>query len=363
MAADKWMLRLSVKVLSEKALLGLESEPTFQVGSVLVTAKDSAGYFVLEARDFVTEDEALAYVPYLKTGLWNLAIDRNIAFVPFFERRDITRPDDPEEAARNLEKSFKVPYTGPVHGLTQEAGFSVYQASENILFISMDGGKAYVLTPWKMVEKALSEGIQFGNAGSEKTDPNLTTALDLYLAHFSESSIRAKFLTLMMALEVLAPVTEKHAVAVGMLTDFAATVQVKLNTTIDDEARDALQALHKDIEFRKETSIRRRVRRLILDGTPLPEAERLEWARKVVKAYDLRGSMVHSGTVELKVLSEAHSVALDAVKLILGARLGLETMLTVKSNPSDTHHPKAAPASGESLETERSFIGTTVSSR
>ncbi|MCQ4347010.1 hypothetical protein NGA35_06125 [Pseudomonas stutzeri] len=320
MPAEKWTLRLSVKLLGEKTVSGLESEPTFQVGTVQITAKERAGHLVLQASNFDSAAAALAYVPHLKAGLWNLAIDRNIAFVPYFEQRDITRADEPEQAAINLNKGFSLPYTGPVHGLTEETGVTVYRTGENIRFLSMSA-TGCVSTPWAMVEKALSEGIQLGNVVSDQSDPGLATALDLYLAHLSESSIRARFLTLMMALEILAPVAEKHTEAVLLLKEFSATVQAKLNSTSDNEACDALQALLREIEFRKETSIRRRVRKLVLDVAPLPEPELNEFARKVVSAYDLRGSLVHTGAVDVQALSDAYAVTLEAIKLILQVRL------------------------------------------
>lgn len=320
MPTEKWTLRLSVKLLEEKSLSGLESEPAFQVGAVEISAKARAGHLVLQACDFDSEAAAMAYVPQLKAGLWNLAIDRNISFIPYFEQRHITRTDDPEQAGRNLSQQFNLPYTGPVHGLTEEAGVTVYRSGENIRFISMSA-TGYVSTPWAMVEKALGEGIQLGSAVSEQLDSDLATALDLYLAHLSEISIRARFLTLMMALEVLAPVTEKHVDAVVLLKDFSATVQTKLNEVLDEDARDALQALLREIDFRKENSIRRRVRKLVLDVVPLPESELKELARKVVSAYDLRGSLVHTGAVDNQALSDAHAVALKATKLILKERL------------------------------------------
>ncbi|SFP21189.1 hypothetical protein SAMN05216229_10111 [Geopseudomonas sagittaria] len=323
MPAEKWTLRLSVKLLGEKSVSGLESEPTFQVGTLQITAKERTGHLVLQARDFDSEAAAVAYVPHLKAGLWNLSIERNIAFVPYFQRREIIRANDPEGAAKHLDKGFNLPYTGPVHGLTEEAGFTVYRGGENIRFFSMSA-TGYVSTPWAMVEESLSEGIQLGNVVSDQTDPRLDIALDLYLAHLSESSTRARFLTLMMALEVLAPEADKHAEAVVLLQKFAAMVQAKLNATSDDEAYDALQALLREIDFRKETSIRRRVRKLVLDVAPLSEPELNKLARKVVNAYDLRGSLVHTGTVDAQALSDAYAVVLNAIKLILQVRLGIK---------------------------------------
>ncbi|MEH6387153.1 MAG: hypothetical protein V7772_04665 [Pseudomonas profundi] len=228
----------------------MESEPTLQVGTVNITAKVRAGHFVLQACDFDSEAATLAYVPQLKRGLWNIAIDRGISFVPHFEQRHITRADDPEQAGRNLSQQFNFSYTGPVHGLTEEAGVTVYRSGENIRFVSMNA-TGYVATPWAMVELALSAGLQFGGAVSEPLDSELATALDLYLAHLSEISTRARFLALMMTLEVLAPMTEKHADAVVLLEGFAATVQTKLKEELNEETHDALQTLLREIEFRK----------------------------------------------------------------------------------------------------------------
>lgn len=286
-----------------------------------ITAKLKAGHFVLEAHGFDSEEVALAYAPQLTIGLWNLAIDRHISFVPYFEQRRITRAADPEQAGRNLSSQFGRPYTGPLHGLTDEAGITVYRSDEHICFASMRGA-GYSATPWALVEQSLVEGIELGvSYGPLSSD--LATALDLYLAHLSETSIRARFLTLIMALEVLSPVTEKHPAAVALLNDFAGMVQAKLDDAPDEDALDALQALTREIGFRKETSIRRRVRQLILNDAPLPDSELQEFARNVVHAYDLRGALTHTGSVDDQALGNAYEVALKAIKLLLKARLHL----------------------------------------
>lgn len=151
-------------LLEEKSVLGLEAEPTFKAGAVEITVKLRAGHFVLEAHDFDSEAAALAYVPQLTVGLWNLAIDRYISFVPYFEQRRITRAADPEQAGRNLNsQSVYLPYTGLVHGLTEEAGITVYRSDEHIRFASMRG-TGYSASPWALVEQALGEGIELGTS-------------------------------------------------------------------------------------------------------------------------------------------------------------------------------------------------------
>jgi hypothetical protein len=217
MNPPRYTLRVSVKVLG-KAINGLETEPSITVGQIMVTVKQRWPFLILLARDFGSEADAEAFLTQIQGGLWNIAIEHNIAFNPYFERRSITRSADPEEAARNLAKNFGFTEPiEPVHGLSDEEGYTIFQSGENIRYFAIHGGHAYVSTGWDSVSKTLAEGFQNVRPIAEGQDTGLTTAIDLYLANFYETAIRARFLTLMMCLEVLAPVTEKHAAAVRAL--------------------------------------------------------------------------------------------------------------------------------------------------
>jgi hypothetical protein len=109
---------------------------------------------------------------------------------------------------------------------------------------------------------------------------------------------------------------------VQVLSEFKRKV-AQLAEAMEGEERDALEALLREFDFKMETSIRRRVRSLVLEEVPLPKVARTDLATKVVKAYDLRGSVLHTGAVDLQALNEAHETTLKAVKLLLRARLGL----------------------------------------
>lgn len=326
MKTPRYLLRVSVKVLGKEPIKGLEAEPSIEVGPVTVTVKQRWPFLILLVRDFASETDAEAYLPRVRGGLYAIAIEYNIAFTPYFERRSITRPEDPEQAARNLARSFgqevREP-VDPVHGLTEEEGYTIFRTDENIRFLAMGEVTAYVSTTWEIVRKALVEGIQNAQPLQEGLLTDTTTALDLYLACFYETSVRARFLTLMTCLEVLAPITEKHKTAVQELSTFKAHLETVLAGVTEEEERDALEALVRELEFKKETSIRRRVRNLVLAEAPLTKNARSDLAKKVVNAYDLRGSVVHVGAVDSQALSEAHEIALQVVKLLLRARLGL----------------------------------------
>jgi hypothetical protein len=322
----RYTLRVSVRMLEKESILGLDSEPSITIGAIRITVKQHGPYLVLQAENFDSESNAEAFLPHIKRGLWNIAIEHNIAFSSYSERRDITRPENPEVAARNLAKSFGMIVTEPVqpvHGLTEEEGYTIFPTNENIRFLSLGDCTGHVSQAWEAVEKTLRESLQKSKSGVDKLDNALSIAIDLYLSHFYEASIRARFLTLMMALEVLAPVTEKHPEVVKILADFQKAIETQISNTTNLETLDALEALRREINFRKETSIRRRVRSLVLNEAPLDESSRRNLAKKIVAAYDLRGTVVHTGAIDQQILSEANDTVLQTVKLILRVRLGL----------------------------------------
>lgn len=320
-------LRVAVKTLGEDPVAGLEPNSGFQVGVVRVAINQKGRYLILKAGNFATELDAEKFLPRLKLGLWNLALQYNVSFISDFEKREITRSIDPIKAGQNLAINFGLPDIGPVHGLADEGGFAIFPSKENIRFFGMGDASGRSSTQMSDVVRVLAEGIEHFEPSNNSIDDAFCTALDLYLSQFQEVSIRARFLTLMMALEVLAPITEKHTVTQKLLLELNQRIDIEKSCCPDEDARDALDALQHELKFRKETSIRRRVRRLILDETILEKEEKETLARKVVRAYDLRGKLAHTGFVNLSDLYEAHDIVFNAVKLILQTRLGFITSL------------------------------------
>lgn len=324
---SRYSLRLAVKLHAAAAIAKLSPESTIEIDSISVRVKQRDLTLVLQASPFTSELEAERFLPKLKGGLWNMALEHDIAFTPFFERRFITRAPDPRAAAKNLAEGFGMQSQddlAPVHGLTEEEGYTIFKTDENIKFLAFGGASRMSTTDWNEVSRSLDDGMRQAPQQTEDCEEeNLSTAINLYLSNFYETSIRARFLTLMMVLEVLAPATQKHPVAIQLLRDLQAEIDSKLATEVDQDVRNALESLRKETEFRRETSIRRRVRRLVLDEVPLNEMEREALAKKVVAAYDLRGSVVHTGSVDFGALVEANNNALVAVKLLLRKRLGL----------------------------------------
>lgn len=324
----RYVLRVAVNLHSINAIADLETATEFIIGEIHLTMAKHDRYLVLKAGEFITEDDANQFLSRIKAGLWNLALEYNIAFRPDFSRRQITRSADPEGAGRNLAQAFGLEITGSVHGLADEGGFTVFESDEDIKFISFGTARGYVTTQLKDVIRVIKEGIEAADVNVVSKDPKLSTAIDLYLAHFYEQSIRARFLTLIMVLEVMAPVTEKHLAAQELISKWKAELQEQLSQVHERETVDSLEALDRELEFRRETSIRRRIRKLIFDVISLDQNDKDELAGRVVSAYDLRGSLVHSGTVDDSKLRTAYDAVFKVVKVLLRTRIGfhVETM-------------------------------------
>lgn len=258
-------------------------------------------------------------------GLWNLALEYNIAFVPDFEEQRVDFFPDPVLAGKNIALSIGKTYSGPVHGFSIKEGVSIFPSGNIISRMDVSGTIRHSMGLEKVVE-ALSNGIESSKHRPFVMDKALSTALDLYLGNFYERSIRARFLTLMMALEAMAPLTEKHTAAQIVIKKWKGEIQEPLTQTYDKDTRDALEALGRELNFRRETSIRRRVRKLILDEAPFDDCGKESLAKKVVGAYDLRGKLAHSGSVDDNKLHEAFDITLQAVKTILRVRFGLDKL-------------------------------------
>ena len=79
---SRYTLRVSVKTLNKNSVGGLESEPSIEIDQISVRVKMRDRFLVLSAGDFASESDAEAFLPRLKGGLWNLAIEHNIEVDP-----------------------------------------------------------------------------------------------------------------------------------------------------------------------------------------------------------------------------------------------------------------------------------------
>jgi len=180
-----------------------------------------------------------------------------------------------------------------------------------------------VSSPAEAILPVLVEGMQSNQAQSAFGDTPLRTAVDLFSAQFSERSPEGRLLTLSMALEVLAPHVDKPPLALGLIAQWQVEIEsLRGAGQLDDEESAGLEALERELLFRREASIRSRIRRLVsttdFGGS---EEERSTLVRRALKAYDGRSTLLHKGALDSQRLSEALEDAQSVVRQVLRARL------------------------------------------
>ena len=125
-----------------------------------------------------------------------------------------------------------------------------------------------------------------------------------------------------MALEALASSTPRSELVLKMLDKWRVEVEALQKTTelgSDDAA--SLESLSRKLLFRREDSIRRQIRNVVLTTLQANgDADAAAMARKAVEVYDHRSTLVHEGKLESPVLGPATSDAKSIVERVLRAR-------------------------------------------
>lgn len=318
-----YTLRVSAKTPHASSITGIDTPVEMELGGRRATFVLQHRNLIVRIADFATESEAEAFLPRLRAGLWNIALVRNVPFILEHERGDITFADDPIQAGKNLARGFGLADDSPVHGLGNSGGYTVFRTDQNIKFFGGGEASAHVSSTFDALAPLFVEAVTTCEDWAIR-ETKTATAISLYLGQFLEVSMRARLLTLMMVLEVLAPDLPKHEAAIAMLEKMALDINKRLLEAIDEEERFALESLQREFDFRRETSIRRRVRELVKTGVGLAHADRDQLAREVVRAYDLRGKIVHTGVASDDDVYTAHDTIFHTVKALLRGRLGLQ---------------------------------------
>jgi hypothetical protein len=133
---------------------------------------------------------------------------------------------------------------------------------------------------------------------------------------------------MIMALETLTENRSKHQVALELIEKWRETVEnQKRSYPSGSEEYEALDALERELLFRREASLRSQIRTLVHDTLSLngnPHA--MQWASRAVKVYDSRSRLVHEGKLPRNELLTAEREAKEIVVAVLKAKLTLTTV-------------------------------------
>jgi len=290
-----------------------------ELGDLKFSLERDNRLYVLKIEGFPSENEAKHYINNVWAGLMWVLLQRKLSPDAELEAQKVTYAKDPYQAARNLSRSFGLQCEGPVDSLIDGARPSVYLTEKKVRFITAGEPTVVITSPAEDFLRILGEGVSFQRSDEVIEDRKLQIALELYGAYFTEFTPNAKFLTLVMALEALAIGVPKTQLALGLIEKWKIELD-KLFETVESKSDDAssLEALRRELLFRQEDSIRRRIQSIVtttLRDHGDKDAE--EMAEDAVKMYDLRSTLLHEGWLEPQKLSKATSQTRKIVERIL----------------------------------------------
>lgn len=107
------------------------------------TLDQKGAFYVLEVTGLASESACQEYVHQLWSGFNWLLLKRGVAAEASLKFDKVVYAPDPEEAARNLEKSFGLRNKRPVHGLVNDNMPAAYPSNKNIRFVGFGNSRRY----------------------------------------------------------------------------------------------------------------------------------------------------------------------------------------------------------------------------
>lgn len=319
---QKFSLRVPFQIQPGYALgsTGASSQRTFEHLSVsLDQAQDG---YALRVDGFSSTESALRFTPQVWTGLTTLMMERGSAFSGSMDPRPVAYTEQMGKApAGSLVQAFEASSGKPLEAIAHGDAPSIYPTDKNVAFLHM--GTPSVTSSIRADEALASvlKGFQAKSAEQVFGDERSRTAVDLYAAALFEQSPAARLLTLSMALEVLAPVSYKHQVVQKLCGQWIGDLNdARAGNANDSVALAALQSLERDLLFRRETSIRGRIRDFVHKELG-SDAHATTQASRAVSAYDARSKLLHDGRLDAALRGTAIEGFKDVLKEIILRRL------------------------------------------
>lgn len=263
---------------------------------------------------FRDEDAALTYRPRLLTSLYWASVDRDlgISFEPEIGR--VLYPDDPEAAGRNIAAQKKSAPRRIEAAIANSHFACAYRTdTENYMSKMRVGGCSVVSgTPLAAFKASLAAGIPRLKAGVED-DSRLSTALALFSARLEEHSLNARFITLVMALEVLAETGERPPVAKDLIKECCEVLARHRKQAAPEEIA-SIESLEGAVRQLKRSSITSGICAVV--ARVLPDEE-----KRVREIYKLRSTLVHEGDASEREVAKAFADATRIVAAVLKSRM------------------------------------------
>ena len=308
MNVERFALRYPFRLLGASRVT--RDRANTAINSLQFTLEADADRCVITVEPFDDRDAAAGFAACLWGALAHLLLDRSTPFnAPLSVGKVKYLPEG---------NFYALAFKEPVHGAADAYDAYVYRLGERIINESAGAVLPIQTRPAQELLDQLAGRAVAPPALQLASDDRLQTAVELYSASFVESSKRARLLTLVMAMEVLAPNSRKHPSALQLLVTWERELD-QLMRSADPQSPEwiAFEALKGELVFRRDLSVRGRIRsmvRSLLPGDVEAEAQAIE-------ANDARGKLVHEGAIDEPTLNRAISQAVAIVPRLITAAL------------------------------------------
>jgi hypothetical protein len=322
--ANSFTLRFPFQLSSNQRISGLDSPFEFTFGSLIALLEQKDTFYILKVSGFSTEAEAQDFAQRIWAGLMWTALHLGIAFKADFEFDSVVYADDPETAAKNLNQQFGLKDTR-IDGLVNGNLLAVYPSDKFIRTITAGNVSLVLNNRADQIITFIAQGASFPRSNEIRSQLKLQTSLDLFVSHFFESSSNARLLTLVMVLESLTESQLKHQTAQRLIDSwYPQLLELKrqvVETSPNSEESEALEALERELFFRKEASLRSQIRALVVSSlTRVGHPDPRGMGSRAVKLYDARSTLVHEGTLPREKLTAALRDAAEIARIVLQAQ-------------------------------------------
>lgn len=284
-----------------------------------ISIEEDEPYYVIRVDKFHSEEEAGLFIDNLTVALTWLLLRRGIAADFRVEIQETHIASDPEAAAQNLSKSFGQDYGQEVHGKIDAGRPAIFGSDLNIRRVKANGIGGVTSNAGASLVDDISVALAATAPARKLSNEKLATAIELYRAYHSESTPRAKFLTLIMALESMVEPAIRPPAVQTLIGHFLEEIEeYSQSTGLDDEVKMSLKSLARELDFRRGDSIRGSVRNLIYEVLS-DDVEVSQLAKEAVDLYDKRSTLVHKGSLPAAELGEAITSGSRLVQRMLTA--------------------------------------------
>jgi hypothetical protein len=211
----------------------------------------------------------------------------------------------------------------PLHGLGNEAFPAVYESEKSIRFAQVGSLIVSITNEARQFVEPFIDAVNLAQASNLAIESELALSWDLYCLASEEVSERARFLTLVTALEVLVRPTRRPPEVVALIDAWIDQVGKRLRCNQGNVGMErSLRALQAALMNLRDESIGAGIRSFVRQTfRKVDDAEAENLAKRAGQLYQLRSRISHRGEAQLSgELSELKSLVEQILLVLLGQK-------------------------------------------